>query len=174
MATGTATKSKPLTEKFGDEETQPGTDVSEYTSRPPAAIRPEIAVPATFAEAMDAFGDAGVIELEQEWKLVDKEQLVGIPFLIHSFRFSHGVGENGEKVSVQIITPDDKRLVFNDGSTGVYDQLLEIFEGKGRSGGVLCERGLRVSDYYYDPKGRGDISKEPKTGYEKGSTYYIA
>ena len=174
MARGTATAAEPLDGKFGDEDYPTDSAVDTYTPRPPAAIKPEIAVPESFAEAMEAFGDSGIVELEQEWKLVDKEQLVGIPFLIYSFRFSHGVGENGEKVSVQIITPDDKRLVFNDGSTGVYDQLLEIFESKGRSGGVLCERGLRVSDYYYDPKGKGDISKEPKTGYEKGSTYYIA
>lgn len=81
----------------------------------------------------------------------DKMRLVGVPFFLLSWSFN--LGDNGEFVSAVVVTGKHDRYIVNDGSTGIYDQLRRESAGDpdngkpGRDGGMLAERGLRVSPY---------------------------
>jgi len=55
------------------------------------------------------------------YTVVDKETLIGKEFLITDLRTF--VGDYGPAVSVMAITKDDERIVFVDGSTGIYEQV---------------------------------------------------
>lgn len=67
----------------------------------------------------------------------DKATLEGIPFAIVSIRFS--VSEKGkfaegierDKVSLELITVDDRKLIINDGSTGIRRQIVQKLQEKG-------------------------------------------
>lgn len=89
----------------------------------------------------------------------NKRQLIDVPFLIVDYRFSKSdkfKDENGEPLefaTVRLITKNDQKLIVNDGSTGIRDQLKQI--NNGQSSVVWVGRGLRVSEYTYtDEKGR--------------------
>ncbi len=56
--------------------------------------------------------------------LIDKDELVGIPFVITSFTFRESDMAAVEYVSVEAITRDNQRIVFNDGSTGIRRDLV--------------------------------------------------
>ena len=64
-------------------------------------------------------------------------------------------------------------ILFNDGSTGVYNQLSEMVERTGRSAGIVCRRGLRSSTYTYVEK---DFDGNPIEGRKPidSTTYYVA
>lgn len=89
----------------------------------------------------------------------NKRSLIDVPFLIVDYRFSKSdkfKDENGEPlefVTVRLVTRNDQKLIINDGSTGIRDQLKQI--NGGESSVVYVGRGLRVSEYTYtDDKGR--------------------
>lgn len=107
------------------------------------------ATPITIADALN----------EVEWQVVDKETLVGVPFVITEWTAYEGT--KGPFVAVKVLT-NNGRLLFNDGSTGIYKQLGRI-EEKFRvptfkepfvpvhNGSVLvCKKGLRKSEYVVD------------------------
>ena len=102
--------------------------------------------------------------MESPWKLVDKRDLLGVPFIIADFRFL--TGDYGEDcVAVRAMTQDNVRIVFTDGSTGIRTQLKHYQQVKHRNGGIVCPNGLRVSEYEYtDPEGKTKPAK----------TYYVA
>lgn len=107
-------------------------------------------VPETFADAiggMDLGGD--IIEFKgSPWTVLkDKSELVGKPFVIADVRKYDG--DFGEAVAVCVITQDDAHWVFNDGSTGIKDQVLAFVAKTGQRAGIYCEKGLRVSNYEY-------------------------
>jgi hypothetical protein len=113
----------------------------------------------SFNDALTAYGDDLVATNTNE--LVDKADLVGVPFLVKNWRVNEG--ERGLFVSVEIVTEDDRNLVFNDGSTGVYRQLegnpdtgeAGLATRLGRRGGIMCRQGLRKSEYdAVDAKGK--------------------
>ncbi len=56
--------------------------------------------------------------------LVEKEELLGVPFVITSFTFRQSDMAKVEYVSVEATTKDDRRIVFNDGSTGIRRDLV--------------------------------------------------
>lgn len=105
-----------------------------------------------------------IVEWTSEWTLTDKKDLIGKEFIIANFDIN--TGGYGEFVSVRVLDKENNRMVFNDGSTGVKDQLKHLLNQTGRRSGVVCPRGLRVSNYtYVDPK---DNAEKP------AETYYIA
>lgn len=103
-------------------------------------------------------------------KTDEKVQLIGVPFVIVEWQFRNG--DNGEYVSALIVTAKDEKLILNDGSTGIRDQLRKVTDARIDRGqaypqqGLACEKGLRVSKYTYT---------DAKTGEDRpAETFYLA
>lgn len=110
----------------------------------------------------------------------DNDLLVGMDFLILSWRFNHGAyGE--DFVSAEIVTKHNEKLILNDGSTGICKQLRVVTDQRTERGhqhpyaGLIVKNGLTVSKYFYNEK-TGEISRVPKEGkdWTPASTYYLA
>ena len=100
-----------------------------------------------------------------EWDLVgDKDILINQDMVIARIRFNETTGGNFVSVCAYTI-PDGKKVVFNDGGTGIYKQLsTHVARGKQETG-IRCKKGLRVSRYtYVDDK---DVERD-------AATYYLA
>jgi hypothetical protein len=96
------------------------------------------------------------------WDLIDKSKLIDTPFVIVGFRYNDG--NFGTFVSVQVIDKDNRHLVFNDGSTGVCQQIIDA-DHQGLKLPLRVKGGLRVSEYTFH---------DPKTGTEiPATTYYL-
>jgi hypothetical protein len=121
-----------------------------------------------FGTMLKTLFDSGDIvsstELGNGWGLLsskEKARLVGVPLLILSWRVNDG--DNGEFVSLQVVT-NSERLIVNDGSTGIRDQIKALAE-EGETRAIYCKHGLRRSDYTYT---------DPKTKEEKeATTFYL-
>jgi hypothetical protein len=101
--------------------------------------------------------------------LLDKAELVGVPFLITGLWFQPGANDVNY-VYVEGVTKEGEEFTINDSSTGIRAQLTEYL---GRSGRLpeagetvalrlLVSNGLRVSEYDVMDKGR---TKKSRTHY---------
>lgn len=93
----------------------------------------------------------------------DKAGLVGIEFVIVDWRFTASSEyEDGEFVTVRLITAQNAKLIINDGSKGgIRDQLKSVAP----EGVLFVKNGLRVSEYEYtDEKGKKN----------KARSYYLS
>ena len=111
-----------------------------------------------FATAMEAVQSVTNIETFDDYgngftvlDTKDKKQLEGVPFIIVEWR--NNMGDNGEFVSMAIVTKDGRKLIVNDGSLGIRDQLKSVQQRREAEGkpnpqtGLLCERGLKGASY---------------------------
>lgn len=121
----------------------------------------------------------GLIEFRGSvWELVkDKSTLIGKPFVIADIRFYEG--KFGDACAILAMTDNNDRIVFNDGSTGIFAQARSMVAVAKRRGGFKCLNGLRVSEYEYQRKDLdGNPMVDPKTGElipaTPARTYYIA
>ena len=110
--------------------------------------------------------------------LVQKAEMVNVPFLITGVKFTHNPNSNIGYVFVEFETsPGGERRMFNDSSTGVRQQLEEFAGVKGWAGAkgtieldkwydtrVLCPKGLRVSEY---------DTKDERGRDTRGRTFYL-
>lgn len=153
--------------------------MSEVATTRPRFSNEELRAVTTPREAIENLLGGHVVDLSEELgsgftvlDTNDKGQLVGKAFLILEWRFS--VGDNGEFASATIMTEDGKKLIVNDGSTGIRDQLHDL-ENRGIVRGVLVRKGLRVSEYYYDPANPADKSRDKVApDWKRAVTYYLA
>lgn len=84
-----------------------------------------------------------------DWDLVgSKDELIDVPFVIARIRFNANDDGVVTFVSVCCYTKD-KKVVFNDGSTGVFEQLTTYVAKNDRTTAISCPKGLRVSRYEY-------------------------
>lgn len=117
--------------------------------------------------------------------ITKKETLINVPLMIVDYRFHEG--DKGPFVSAVAIlsTPVNvdgapaSKVVINDGSTGIYSQLLNIetqrvADGTDTIRPLYCETGLRRSEYdRKDENGQPVINE--KTGKpERATTFYLA
>lgn len=141
-------------------------------------------VPETWEEVAEAF-QGELIEFEgSPWKVIDKKDLVGVPFVIADVRAYEGKFGNDVVAVMALVKGDDdkpRRVVFNDGSTGVKDQVFHMIRSTGRKSGILCEGGLRASEYTYEPRDLDGNSLVGKKGLDgkiieatPAVTYYVA
>lgn len=77
----------------------------------------------------------------------EKDQLVGEPFIVLEIKFNWSDQYNQEFVSFVAVTEHGRRVIVNDGSTGIYAQLRSFVDEYNRYGGILVKGGLRRSDY---------------------------
>lgn len=106
--------------------------------------------------AQEVYGDIvqASAELGDGFEIVgkdEKSQFIKVPMILLSWGF--GKGDHGEFVSIRAVTKDGRRVVINDGSTGIYAQLREYTDLNNRDGGMFVARGFRKSDYEYDDNG---------------------
>src|SRR5260221_13764104 len=61
----------------------------------------------------------------EQWGAIvsDKSMLCGVPFLIVAVKMN--VGDNGDFVTLLVLTKSGDRYIVNDGSTGIRDQLTQ-------------------------------------------------
>lgn len=117
----------------------------------------------------------GAVALSSEvlgdgFTLVEKDKLLGEPFVLVDYTVhtsKTNFDENGEGlkfVTVRCVTKEDKRVAFNDGSTGVAQQLRDL-AAREIYGGIYVQNGLRASEYeVLDAKGRKSSA----------TTYYLS
>ena len=100
-----------------------------------------------------------------DWDLVgNKDTLVDRDIVIARVRFNNT--DSGDFVSVCAYTvPEGDKVVFNDGGTGIYRQLMTYVNKTGRTTAIRCRKGLRVSRYKFTD----DSGKE-----RDAATYYLA
>ena len=65
-------------------------------------------------------------ELIKDFTLVDKEELVNIPFVIVEVLVKDSLEYNGKYVVCRALTADGTRIVFADGSAGIAETLMEV------------------------------------------------
>ena len=117
----------------------------------------------------------GAVALSSEvlgdgFTLVEKDKLLGVPFVLVDYTVhtsKTNFDENGEGlkfVTVRCVTKEDNRVAFNDGSTGVAQQLRDL-AAREIYGGIYVQNGLRASEYeVLDAKGRKSSA----------TTYYLS
>jgi len=120
--------------------------------------------------AANAFGMDTFDEYGTGFSIVDdKRRLIGVPFVALEWRFNPG--KFGTFVSVAIVTETGDKLILNDGSSGIREQLEMVTQQRINKGhphpqaALAVKGGLRVSDYDYDD-GAGHMIP--------ASTFYLA
>lgn len=144
---------------------------------PAVFIDADLATITDFSSAIEALNAAGVeVESSTDYGtgfeiLKDKDMLKGVDFVILEWRFNDSDKYEGDFVSATLVTKDGRKLILNDGSTGIRDQLRMITNLRIKNGhpkpqaGILVRNGLTKSEYNYtDEKG--------KTA--KAATYYLS
>lgn len=141
----------------------------------------------SFDQAIQALQDAGIgitnasDDLGDGFEILEeKSQLVGVPFLILEAR--ENPGEYGVSfTSLRVMTRDGRKLVVNDGGTGIHEQHLMFKEKTGRSlAGVYVPHGLRASDYRFcedcrsvSAKGAPACTSCGSTSLRPAQTFYL-
>jgi hypothetical protein len=102
-----------------------------------------------------------------------------VPFLILHFGLNDG--DFGEFASIAAVTKNNDKYIFNDGSTGIKEQLLDLARTHQRFGGFMVHGGLNESTYptcadcnkarspKVDVCGCGDTSEKRSSA----TTYYL-
>lgn len=97
----------------------------------------------------EEFGDGFTLLSKDE-----RNQLIGVPFVVIAFQINDSKEYGSEFASVRLITKDNKRLVFNDGGTGIVPFLKDFRNRTGRNYGLVAGNGLRVSEYETEVNGK--------------------
>ncbi|MCA9340351.1 MAG: hypothetical protein KDA17_05545 [Candidatus Saccharibacteria bacterium] len=139
--------------------------------------------------AIKSFNDVGAF-LKQEGILTDslkdygngfevldnKASLIDVTFVILDYRFSKG--DNGEFVSLTVVTKDNRKLIVNDGSTGVRDQIKAIAQQRLERGipdkrPIMVEHGLKGSTYQRNDADGNKMFNDDGSPM-MATTYYLA
>jgi hypothetical protein len=130
----------------------------------------------TYGEVADA-----TMELGNGFALLskgDKAKLVGKPFLAMYWTFNESQEYGGHFASMAAVTADNQKFIVNDGSAGIFQDLLAFTqEHNGRQGALLCPGGLRESSYPTcpdcgkpRPQSMEECTRELSNGSPCGST----
>lgn len=93
-----------------------------------------------------------------------KMPLVGQTMLLADWRFIQDEQSGRVFVTVAAVLSDGRRFRFNDGGTGVCQQLLDFTQRTGQRGGLFVPHGLHRSEYDTEDANGNPIS---------GITYYL-
>lgn len=107
----------------------------------------------TVKDASEVMGDGFELLNDKE-----KAQLVGVPFVIMSY--AEAPGDFGKSfVSLRVVTKDGRKLIVNDGSTGIRDQVVDHEAHVGSIVGMHFPNGLRASVYSFCEECKHIVSK---------------
>jgi len=126
----------------------------------------------SFEDALATLADAGISvqsasDFGDGFGVMDKSEFVNRKFLLLDCRIIPGdKSDFGSDFAIlRIVATDGTKAILTDGSreSGLCPQVKRMMD-RGVSGGVMCEKGLTVSEYTYtDEKGKETPAK----------TYYI-
>lgn len=128
----------------------------------------------SFEDALALLADAGVnvtsiADYGDGFSVMDKATLVNVPFVILDYKFAEG--EFGSDFAiVRVVTADKRKAIITDGSleNGIRPQVKEL-QRRGALGGVICDKGLTVSEYTWIGEENGkEVRKPAKTYYLSG------
>ena len=134
-------------------------------------------VPKSWEDMEEFFAsEGGILTFEgSAYMVIEKEKLVGQPFMIADVRIWHSSKFDSDVASVMLITktPIDDRdhFVINDGSTGIFEQVTGMIARSGRKSGILCPNGLRASTYTKELIDPFEPDAPPKQ--IEATTYYV-
>jgi hypothetical protein len=109
------------------------------------------------------------------YDLIDKYELIGVPFMIRAVRFE--TNKRGINfVYVDAERADGSAITFNDSSTGVRQDVVNYLTEKGKEAAIdtgertpvaiLVRRGLRVSEFETPVQERGrEVMKKARVFY---------
>lgn len=139
-----------------------GNGVSKTT---PVFTTDQLAEVKSFDDMMQLLSDTGIETTEitdfgDGFAVAEsKRSLVNVPFVIMDYKFS-AKGDFGEFAILRLMTKDGRKLILTDGSTGICEQTRDLAR-RGVIGGILCPKGLTVSEYDYkgfDSKGNPTVT----------------
>ena len=81
----------------------------------------------------------------EESSIAAKEKLVGVPFVIAAVTVRQG--SFGRYLSAECVTKHNQHVILNDGSTGIFKQLVGDNNELTTKLPLLVPGGLRASDY---------------------------
>lgn len=146
----------------------------------------------SFADALALAGSLGVPNESMDdygtgFKVLstkDKTKLVGVDFIVLEFAFYPGNHGDEPFVSATIVTKHDEKLILNDGSTGIRDQLLNVAKQRAAKGhpkphGPLAVLGgLTQTSYFFNANTKETSNKIPdgakSSDWSPASTFYLA
>lgn len=121
---------------------------------------------ATFEDALAVINDVfagAVIQADKELGtgfalLNDKAILIGVPFVaVKIDEHESDISAEGKFVTLHVVTQAGQKFILNDGSTGIFAQVQELWRRKPELRGLpmMVRHGLRRSDYTYtDSEGK--------------------
>lgn len=148
---------------------------SETVARPGGLAQPEY-VPTTFAEAAARMQREGEAEIRGSlFPVVEKEQMLKVPFIICDFQWTTDPETKQEYVSLHVIDKENERHTINDGGTGIFKQMKQWeHDMPERKTMIDCPNGLRKSAYIAKYKGVNKETGEIEDMTSPATTYYIA
>lgn len=106
--------------------------------------------------------------------LEEKDKLLNVPMVVMQWVFATGDytrdGERTEYVIARILTEHAEKFIVTDGGTGICAQLREYEARTGRTGGLMCGRGLRKSEY---DTVDGVPTTDKSIANGRGETFYL-
>lgn len=94
--------------------------------------------------------------------LEDKTELLDVEFMVVTYSVHPSESTGKEFTSLRVITRDGRKLIINDGSTGIHEQCLALRKRLGNFVPLHVPRGLRMSEYDYRD---GEVKKRARTFY---------
>ena len=156
-------------EELGNLYARDASDLARFSDEDLAGFR-------NFADVAQYFQDEGLVsdnfaDYGTGFTVVkDKRQLIGTDLFLIAWRFT--LGKQGGFVTAFAQAADGRKLIVNDGSTGIRDQLERVTHKRllrkhpNPTAGLRVRGGLRVSEYEID---------DPETGEKRGAaTFYLA
>jgi len=114
-------------------------------------------------------------DLGDGFALTEKDRLVGTPFI--ALQWKEHMGDFGPFVAVHVVTRDavdgQSKFVFVDGSSGIREQLAYLQDKTKRNGGLVCNKGLRTSEYLFCETCKGAVKQPHEHQTKPATTYYI-
>lgn len=127
----------------------------------------------TVKDATDYIGD-GFELLDDD----EKKQLVGLAFVV--LEGTQSDGDFGKFTSLRIMTKDGRKVILNDGSTGIHAQVSDFLGHNDSIAGLYVPNGLRASEYMFcdscrniERHGTSACSKCGNSPLKPASTFYL-
>lgn len=147
---------------------------SEVATTTPELNEDQLTEMRSMEDALATLAQAGievtsVTDFGDGFLVMDKADFVNVKFVIVNYKIVPAEKSDfgSDFAVIRIITADGRKAILTDGSreSGLCVQ-IKTLQRRGVTGGVMCEKGLTVSEYPYE---------DPSDGKTKTArTYYLS